>query len=163
MQQSQIKRFDNMSGCKNWVCSRISFPCISKSSVGIFCITKNLNLQELRGLYSAADCYVSPYRAEGFNLPPLEAAASGTPIIVTKGGSTDDYVDPSFALQIDSQIKTADGRTYLEPDSDSLIEQLINVIERKNLLINEDRALDFIEKNLTWGCVSKKLIEEFNL
>ena len=130
---------------------------------GIFCITKNLNLQELRGLYSAADCYVSPYRAEGFNLPPLEAAASGTPIIVTKGGSTDDYVDPSFALQIDSQIKTADGRTYLEPDSDSLIEQLINVIERKNPLINEDRALDFIEKNLTWSCVSKKLIEEFNL
>jgi len=127
---------------------------------GIFCITKNLNLQELRGLYSAADCYVSPYRAEGFNLPPLEAAASGTPIIVTKGGSTDDYVDPSFALQIDSQIKTADGRTYLEPDSDSLIEQLINIIEEKNILIDRDSALDFIHKNLTWKSVAEKLIQQ---
>ena len=130
---------------------------------GFFVISQNLNLNQLNGLYNAADCYVSPYRAEGFNLTPLEAAAAGTPIIVTKGGSTDDYADPSFALQIESQIKTADGRTYLEPDSDSLIEQLTNVIEEKNLLIDQDGALLFIEKNLTWKSVSKKLMEEFNL
>jgi glycosyltransferase involved in cell wall biosynthesis len=133
---------------------------IQTALAGIFCITKNLNLQELNALYGAADCYVSPYRAEGFNLPPLEAAAAGTPIIVTKGGSTDDYVDPSFALQIESQIKTADGRTYLEPDADSLIEQLINLIEEKNVLIDQNSALHFIRKNLTWKSVTEKLVQE---
>ena len=57
----------------------------------IFFISRNMDLSTLNELYNITDCYVSPYRAEGFNLTPLEAAASGTPIIVTKGGSTDDY------------------------------------------------------------------------
>ena len=48
---------------------------------GIVCIAENLDLNQLNGLYNAADCYVSPYRAEGFNLPPLEAAASGLSLI----------------------------------------------------------------------------------
>jgi glycosyltransferase involved in cell wall biosynthesis len=136
---------------------------IQTALAGIFCITKNLNLQELNGLYGAADCYVSPYRAEGFNLPPLEAAAAGTPIIVTKGGSTDDYADPSFALQIESQIKTADGRTYLEPDSDSLIEELQNLIMKKNDLINREIAINFIDKEFSWDVACKKLMALINI
>ena len=63
-------------------------------------ISNNLTQSQLNGLYGAADCYASPYRAEGFNLTPLEAAASGTPVVITKGGSTDDYFHESFALQI---------------------------------------------------------------
>ena len=47
----------------------------------IIFISKNLDLISLNRLYNITDCYVSPYRAEGFNLPPLEAAAVGTPII----------------------------------------------------------------------------------
>ena len=54
-------------------------------------VSKNLNLKEIRNLYSITDCYVSPYLAEGFNLTPLEAAACGTQVLVTKGGCTDDY------------------------------------------------------------------------
>lgn len=43
---------------------------ISKS---IISISNNLSQSQLNGLYGAADCYVSPYRAEGFNLtPPLK-------------------------------------------------------------------------------------------
>ena len=57
----------------------------------IIVISKNLNLKEIRNLYSITDCYVSPYRAEGFNLTPLEAAACGSQILITKGGCTDDY------------------------------------------------------------------------
>ncbi len=40
--------------------------------------------------------------AEGFNLTPLEAAACGTQIVVTKGGSTDDYFQECMGYQIDS-------------------------------------------------------------
>lgn len=53
--------------------------------------------------YQAADVYLSPYRGEGFNLPVLEAAACGLPVICTRGGSTDDFVDDSWALRIDSK------------------------------------------------------------
>jgi glycosyltransferase involved in cell wall biosynthesis len=88
-------------------------------------ISSNLDLDELRVLYGAADAYVSPYRAEGFNLPPLEAAACGTPVILTKGGASDDYFDPSFALQVESTRKSSDQLgVYLEPSLDHLADRM---------------------------------------
>ena len=39
-----------------------------------------LSFVQLAKLYQAADAYVSPYLAEGFNLPVLEAAACGLPV-----------------------------------------------------------------------------------
>ena len=45
----------------------------------------------------AADVYVSPYHAEGFNLPVLEAVACGIPVVVSAGGSTEDFTHPAFA------------------------------------------------------------------
>ena len=45
-----------------------------------------LSTKQMAEFYLAADAYVSPYRAEGFNLPVLEASACGIPVICTKGG-----------------------------------------------------------------------------
>lgn len=53
-------------------------------------------------LMQAADVYLSPYRAEGFNLPVLEAAACGLPVVCTAGGPTDLFVRPSFAAMVPS-------------------------------------------------------------
>lgn len=84
-------------------------------------------------LYQAADCYVSPYRAEGFNMPVLEAAASGLPILCTKGGSTDDFVDDAFARRIDSKkyrLPSDDGElSQLEPDLEHLIALMHAAVE----------------------------------
>jgi glycosyltransferase involved in cell wall biosynthesis len=38
---------------------------------------------ELARLYAQATCFVCPSRAEGFGLPPLEAAAAGAPVIAS--------------------------------------------------------------------------------
>lgn len=129
---------------------------ISKS---IISISNNLNQSQLNGLYGAADCYVSPYRAEGFNLPPLEAAASGTPIIITKGGSTDDYFHESFALHIESVLNKEGNKTQLEPSLDSLIEQLSILIEGKASGINNNLAQEFIGNNFTWSVATKNLVD----
>jgi glycosyltransferase involved in cell wall biosynthesis len=131
---------------------------ISKS---IISMSDNLTQSQLNGLYGAADCYASPYRAEGFNLSPLEAAASGTPILITKGGSTDDYFHESFALNIESVLHKAGEVTYLQPSLDSLIEQLSVLIEGKAIRLNNTFAQQFIEKNFTWGVAVSKLLESF--
>ncbi|MBT8520187.1 glycosyltransferase family 4 protein [Polynucleobacter paneuropaeus] len=157
-------------GAKNLVdhfCNKksvnISAEKITDMISGIYIIAKNLLLSDLNGIYGAADCYVSPYKAEGFNLTPLEAAAAGTPIIVTKGGSTDDYVHQSFALQIESQIKkTKDGYTFLEPSLDSLLASLQNQIEAKNNFINRQLALEYISNGFSWEAVCKKLIDKID-
>lgn len=59
---------------------------------------------QMARLYQAADAYVSPYHAEGFNLPVLEAAACGLPSITTAGGPTDDFTTPEFAWRLPSRV-----------------------------------------------------------
>jgi FkbM family methyltransferase len=90
-------------------------------------IPGKLERAQLRALYAIADAYVSPYRAEGFNLPVLEAIACGTPVIVTRGGATDDFCNDDVAWRIPgSERGHIDGATgidgrYVEPDLDALI------------------------------------------
>lgn len=87
----------------------------------VIVIGDNLDLEAMHALYAASDLYVSPYRAEGFNLPALEAAASGLPILVTAGGSTDDYFSSLLGLQIASDPLCWEGARALRPDFDSLL------------------------------------------
>jgi len=84
-----------------------------------------LPFPEMARIYQAADCYISPYLAEGFNMPVLEAAACGLPVICTGGGSTDDFVSEDFALQIASVrhplvVNGVPGAMGLLPDLEHL-------------------------------------------
>jgi glycosyltransferase involved in cell wall biosynthesis len=128
----------------------------------IIFISDNLTQSQLNGLYGSCDCYVSPYRAEGFNLGPLEAAASGIQIIVTDGGATDDYFDSSFGMKIEGR-KTPNGRGgfCIEPSLDSLLEKLTLAIESRNLSIDSIKAQKHIQENFSWDRVVKKLIKVF--
>lgn len=57
----------------------------------------------LAKLYQASDALVAPYRAEGFNLPVLEGLACGLPaIIISKGGPTYAFTDPTIALHVEA-------------------------------------------------------------
>ncbi len=91
----------------------------------------DLTPAQLAGVYSAADCLVQPYRAEGFCLPALEAMSAGIPVIVSEGGPTDDFVDETVGWRVKSTRKPyGDGRigeweccgpTWMfEPDLDDL-------------------------------------------
>jgi glycosyltransferase involved in cell wall biosynthesis len=90
-------------------------------------LSVTLPMAEMRDLYCLADSYVSPYRAEGFNLPVIEAIACGTPVIVTAGGATDDFCEPRTSLQVSARRRTnaevnwSGSGYHLEPDLDALI------------------------------------------
>ncbi len=125
----------------------------------IIIISKNLNFDELRNIYSITDCYVSPYKAEGFNLTPLEAAACGTQIVVTDGGPTDDYFDDCMGFKIESKEKSLNESIYLSPKTNSLIEilgSIINKIDDK-----KDVRSKLVHKNFSWENIVKKLKKEF--
>ena len=100
-------------------------------------IEQNLSLEQLNMLYNMADVYVAPYRAEGFNLPAFEALSVGTPVIVTKGGASDDYLGSNWpgqisaTLQRDSQTLRDAETVYLEPDLDHL-SALLKASHRKS-------------------------------
>jgi glycosyltransferase involved in cell wall biosynthesis len=48
--------------------------------------------EELPALYNAVDLLLFPSLYEGFGWPPLEAMASGTPVVCSRAGSLDDVV-----------------------------------------------------------------------
>lgn len=140
------------------------FPHILTQEIysSIIFISDNLSQSQLNGLYGACDCYVSPYRAEGFNLGPLEAAASGSQIVVTDGGSTNDYFDSSFGMKIEGKkIGNCKDGFYIEPNLDSLLEKLVLAIENGNLSSDATKAQKYIQENFSWSMVVKKLIKVF--
>jgi glycosyltransferase involved in cell wall biosynthesis len=116
-------------------------------------------------LYQAADAYVSPYRAEGFNIPVLEAAASAIPVICTRGGATDEFVTDEFARRIDSRkvsVPIKDQHGYrLEPSLDHLIFLMSSVIEDREWRVQAMAAGPaYVRANFTWDSVSDMLIEQ---
>lgn len=93
-----------------------------------------LSAEAMASLYHAADCYVSSYLAEGFNMPVLEAAACGLPVICTEGGPTDDFVTDDFALRISSvrhpiEVQGMPEAIGLLPDPEHLLHLLLCVVD----------------------------------
>jgi len=48
--------------------------------------------EEIPALYNATDLLLFPSLYEGFGWPPLEAMASGTPVVCSRAGSLDEVV-----------------------------------------------------------------------
>lgn len=133
-------------------------------------IGENLSFPEMAQLYQAADVYVSPYMAEGFNIPVLEAVACGLPVICTKGGPTDDFTNSNFALHIESQLNMGKHLSpdhqecfILIPDLDHLIELMKQSIEDEDFRKNaHETGVEFILKGFTYKHVIDRFLEIFN-
>jgi glycosyltransferase involved in cell wall biosynthesis len=116
-------------------------------------------------LLGAADCYVSPYRAEGFNMPVLEAMACGVPILCTAGGPTDEFTDASFAGRIDSRLQTialdpTHAGEALEPDLDHLVALMIEIArDRDAARARGVLAARHARERFTWDAVTGILLE----
>jgi glycosyltransferase involved in cell wall biosynthesis len=73
--------------------------------------------ETLAGLYRGARCLVYPSLYEGFGLPVVEAMASGTPVVTSAGGATEEVaggaavlVDPLDPAAIAAGIEEATAR-----------------------------------------------------
>lgn len=116
-------------------------------------------------LYQAADVYVSAYRAEGFNMPVLEAAACGLPIICTRGGATEDFVTDDFARKIDStriahQVEDQNA-LRLEPSLEHLSALMNSAIEdRPWRMLAAESGPAHVRAHYTWDSVVRSLVRE---
>jgi glycosyltransferase involved in cell wall biosynthesis len=112
-----------------------------------------LSTRDLATLYQAADVYASPYLAEGFNLPALEAAACGLPVVCTRGGATDDFVDDSFAWRIDSELKDGlvEGGKMVQPSTEHLTSILVTLAGDAALRLRASQAGPaWVNSRFTW-------------
>jgi glycosyltransferase involved in cell wall biosynthesis len=125
---------------------------------------RTISARGMAHLLRGADCYVSPYRAEGFNLPVLEAMACGVPVLCTGGGPTDEFTDAAFAQRIRSvpirkRLTEKESGDALEPDGDHLVELM------RNAARNRDRrheagiyAARHAVENFSWDAVTDRLL-----
>lgn len=125
---------------------------------------KHLSVAEVIQFYQAADTYVSPYLAEGFNLPVLEAIACGLPVICTKGGPTDDFTHPDFALAIESQCKPfqieGQNALMLYPNQEHLTTLMQTAIEQPSFATQARHAgPSFVAHRFTWKQVVDQLLD----
>lgn len=122
---------------------------------------KNLSLDDVAKLYRASDAYVSSYRAEGFNLPVLEALASGLVPIATAGGPTDDFCPHDLALKIASVPTRRDsGGRFLEPNLDSIVDCMQKAAAEESL--RKRAAVEgprWVAERYTWAHVSRLLAD----
>jgi len=135
---------------------------VERHLIDIVEVSDNFDFDGMRALYNACDAYISPYRAEGFNLPPLEAAACGLPILVTQGGPTDDYFDPRMGLQIDATLIDSNDLMVLKPDLDSLIDGIERLTESKGRW-GGSIASEHIHQRFNWSKTTESLLKEMEL
>jgi glycosyltransferase involved in cell wall biosynthesis len=125
----------------------------------------SLSLSAMASLYQLSDCYVSPYYAEGFNMPVLESIACGLPVICTSGGPTDDFTLPEFALRIESKLEAVEygpnqHGVMMNPSYDSLVQQMLYVIEDAEYRRRAREAGPaFVLGNFTWQHVVDRLLQ----
>jgi glycosyltransferase involved in cell wall biosynthesis len=123
-------------------------------------ISQNLPCEILWCLYRSVDAYVSSYRAEGFNLPVLEAMAAELPVLVTRGGATDDFCDEQTSFKIEADRTRAQLGVYLEPRVESIADQMSRMVEdAAGRSSRARRAREYAVENLPWKRVAAQLAQ----
>lgn len=131
-----IKGLDNTYGSRNKLIETMQNI---KSNIGLTCESKikyignDVSSKDLVEFYKLSDCYVSPFLAEGFNLPVLEAMCHGKHVICTKGGPPDEFAKDACFIE-STIINTGDkinvngnmkDKKCLSPSKSQLFEKMM--------------------------------------
>lgn len=138
---------------------------------------KTLSYEKINDLFNAADLYVSPYFAEGFNLTSLEALTSGLPVMIPETGSTREYIRDIYENGGDKHVMYIKSKVVRNKDnhcqnSIDFKDFLDLFLERENDIRNlqklrnsgelsYDKMRNFIKDNYSWGRVSDLLLDYF--
>jgi glycosyltransferase involved in cell wall biosynthesis len=145
-----------------------SFPINPRQYPNIEVITGATSDNELRDLLHRSDAFVFPSRGEGFAMPPIEAMATGLPVIVPNAHGITEYFDRDYMYEVNikemcpgiySRYKDQDvGQMYLS-DVDHLASQMRFIYEHQDDAIAKGKLAAEYVKRYTWKQTAKKLKE----
>lgn len=128
--------------------------------------------EQLRMLHYNSDCFVFPSRGEGFGLPPLEALACGSPVIIPNGSGMNEYFNKKYFLEIDikslkpahyNRYKGEDVGDFIEPDIKSLRKQMRYAFtNRKEIYEMGERGSKWVKENYSIKQTAEKIGEIIN-
>jgi alpha-1,3-rhamnosyl/mannosyltransferase len=104
--------------------------------------TGHVDDSTLRALYAGAEAFVFPSRYEGFGLPPLEAMASGTPVVCSDAASLPEVVGEAALLFPAGDVTAAAGAILRLLGDDELRASLVRAGRERAALFTWKRTAD---------------------
>lgn len=130
-------------------------------------IDEKLDYSSINNLYNACDYYISPYVAEGFNLPVLEALAAGTRVVIPRTGSTSDFIDgisnlfPNFVVLVDSNVVKDETHYRNDINLDDLINKLELNVNQPTSSLDSELLSTYVAETFNWDLITDTLIKYF--
>ena len=106
--------------------------------------------KDLPLILNQADCFVLPSRFETFGVVYIEAMACGLPVIATKCGGPEDFVD------------ITDGILISVDDSEALSEAMTEMIVNRNHFVDNIQLSEKVYNTYSENVVGKRLIDIFS-
>lgn len=101
-------------GTSAWALARLLHETPDPAPVRL--VTRTLEEEDVAALHTRGDCYVSLCHAEGWGIPPFDAATRRTPVVITAFGGQLEYLDSGSAFLVDYDLVPVDdpvgGRSY---------------------------------------------------
>jgi len=140
----------------------------------IYLIPDLLTDDEINGLHSRGDCYVSTDRGEGFGLSGAAAGSFGKPIIITGFGGALEYAKEDNSYLIDYHLTPVFGQPWSPWYKGTQLWAQTSVLHTSQLLRhvyeNQDEAKQkglklqkFIKDNLSYETIGNKIIKEIEM
>jgi glycosyltransferase involved in cell wall biosynthesis len=107
-----------------------------------------LSFEDLTRTYASADCFLFPSLREGFGFPPLEAMASGLPVVCSNR--------PSLPEVVGAAALTADPE-----DVDGLAAAVISVLRQESQVADLPSQGLAQSANFTWAKTVEQTIESY--
>jgi len=122
----------------------------------------NIPYNELINLYNKGNVFVSPTRAEAFNIPCIEAMACGLPVITTNFGGQTDFVNEKNGWIIGGKLTEVrhelmyEGIKWLTPDLEELKKAMRDATNPNLRQKKASEALKTARKH-TWEQTANKI------
>lgn len=125
-----------------------------------FIYNRSIPYHQLGSLYRSADCFVLPFRGEGWGMPILEAMACGLPVIATNWSGPTEFLSPDNAYPLSpcrlipaaAKCPYYTGFRWADPDADHLRTLLRHVFEHQEEAREKGmRACSEVLKRWTWA------------
>lgn len=106
--------------------------------------------KEIAQIYRKYDCFVMPSSMETFGVVYIEAMAAGLPVIATRCGGPEDFVNERNGVLVDVD------------DKDQLFKAMCHVYECKNDYLSSDIS-QYASSNFSEQVIANRLIDEYKM